>query len=242
VAALLFSSFRRTQAICEIRYEGAYLLWDKAGVLWTAIGRNFKTFKRSNISPNEQGFFGDDRFTMAVSLERASITDNQPHGTIDKTIETFADFVGKTLEILELDVLTRVGNRYLYSIECKSMEDARQKARGAIPHAVPKKSLFSIEPNFLTPTFKIDGDDGELAFVAQLYPREQKLELSPPPEATAIGVEKTDKTVYQVMLDIDFSTKKPIPKERFDAKTWLQGWNKTITREADAFLTLAEKG
>jgi hypothetical protein len=226
VAALLFSSFRRTQAIFEVRFEGAYLLWDKTGVLWTAIGSNFKTFRRSNITPNEQTFFGDDRFTMAVSIERASITDNQPHGTVDKTIETFADFVGKALEILEVDVLTRVGNRYLYCIECKSMADARQRVREAIPHAVPQKNLFSLQPAFATPSFKIDGDDGELAYVAQLYQREQKIEFSPPPEAAAIGVEKTEKAIYQVVFDIDFSTKKPIPTEGFDAKLGYKGGTK----------------
>lgn len=122
------------------------------------------------------------------------------------------------------------------------MVDARHRVREAIPHAVPQKNLFSLQPDFATPSFKIDGDDGELAYVAQLYQREQKIEFFPPPEATAIGVEKTEKAVYQVVFDIDFSTKKPIPTEGFDAKTWLQGWHKTITRDADAFLTMTEKG
>jgi hypothetical protein len=55
-----------------------------------------------------------------------------------------------------------------------------------------------------------------------------------------MGLEKTEKGSHEVVLDIDFSTKKPIATESFETKSWLQGWNKTITRDADAFLSLAE--
>ena len=93
---------------------------------------------------------------MLASLERASITDNSPHGSLESTLDLFAAFAGHVIEILNVKVITRVGNRYIYTIECKSSEDARRKAEEAIPQAVPKRALFAIEPLNATPAFKLD--------------------------------------------------------------------------------------
>jgi hypothetical protein len=240
VAAFPFSSFRRTQVIFEVRFDENYLVWDRSGVVWRNVGRNFKNLKSQSASPNQVTFMGDDQFVMAVTPDRASITDHRPQGGIDGTIEPLATFVRTVIENLDVTVLTRVGNRYLYSIECKSLEEARRKAQAATPLAVPKKKLFSIEPARIAPSFKIEGDDGELGYIAQIYPREQRIGFSPPPDAAAIGLEKVEKISSELTFDIDFFTKKPIPVSGFDAKSWLQGWHKTITREADAFLALAE--
>jgi hypothetical protein len=240
VAAFAFSNFRRTQVVFEIKFENEHLLWDRAGALWDAIGTQFRKLKHTTVNPNEQMFFGDDRFTMIVSLERASITDNRPHGSLESTFDLFSTFATRVIKMLEVKVLTRVGNRYFYTIECKSMEDARRKAEAAIPNAVPKKTLFSMEPPNITPAFKLDANDGELAYIVQLYHREVKIEFSPPPEAMALGMEKTEKQAYQLVFDADFFTTAPIATESFDARTWLQGWNKAVTRDADTFLSLAE--
>ena len=216
------------------------MLWDRSGLIWQSIGKSFKRLQHQNISPNQMVFFADDRFSMAIELERASITDHRPQGGIDGTIEVLAAFAETVIKILDVRSLTRVGNPYQYSIECKSLEEARRKVQAAIPSAVPKKKLFSIEPAQITPHLKIEGDDGELAYFAQVYHREQRVALIPPPEYVALGVERTEKINYEVTLDIDFFTKKPIPVERFHAKSWLMGWHKTIARDADAFLDLAE--
>jgi hypothetical protein len=236
VAAFSFSSFRRTQAIFEVRFEAAYALWDRSGEVWELIGHNFKKIKHQSVSPNQTVFIGDDRFSMAVELERASITDHWPQGPIERTIDVQAMFVGTVIKVLEIKALTKVANRYLYSLDCKSLEDAQQKAQAAVDFGKPKKKLFSMEPAYVAPNFKLAGDDGDLAYFAQIYHREQKIEFSPPPEYAILGIEKTEKVSYELTLDIDFFTKKQIPVESFHAKSWLQGWHKTIVKDADAFL------
>lgn len=240
MATFSFSSFRRTQTTLEVRYNEAYLIWDRAGTVWTNIGRNFKILRNQSATPNQVSFIGDDRFAMLVSLDRASITDHRPQGKIDESIDVFAHFIGTVIGVLNVDILNRIGNRYWYSIECTSQEEARRKARAAVPLAVPKKKLFSIEPAQTTPSFKLEGDDGELAFVAQLHSRELTLDFSPPPQVALFGIEQVEKKSSELTLDVDFSTKKPISAGSFDAKSWLQGWYKTLTREADAFLALVE--
>jgi hypothetical protein len=120
------------------------------------------------------------------------------------------------------------------------MEDARRKAQAMFPTATPKKRLFALDPSCIAPALKIEGDDGELGCTAQVYPREQKVEFTPPPDAAAMGVETTDKTVYELVFDVDLFTKKFVKLESFETKSWLMGWHKSVTRDADAFLSLGE--
>jgi len=240
-AAFPLSAFRRTQVILEVRFDEAYLLWDRAGAIWSVIARQFKAIKHTGVAPNQATFFGDDRFAMAVALDRASITDHRPQGSLDRTFDVFAAFIENVAGGLNLPAFTRVGNRYLHAIDCKSMEDARRKAQAMFPSAAPQKKLFTLDASSIAPALKIEGDDGELGCTAQVYPNEQKIDFTPPPDVAAMGVEKTQKTLYQLVFDIDFYTKKSVKVESFEPKAWLMGWQKTISRDADAFLSLGEE-
>jgi hypothetical protein len=129
--------------------------------------------------------------------------------------------------------------RHLYTLDCKSAEEARAKAQLAAPNVLPKKHLFGLPPESVSPTYKIEASDGELAYTAQLYVREQKMDFAPPPDATALGMETIQKEVFQLVLDFDFFTKKPVARESFDPMAWLTGWHKAINKDADEFLELA---
>lgn len=216
------------------------MIWDRAGAVWSEIAKNFKAVKSTGAAPNQSSFNADDRYVMSIATDRASITDWRPSGSMEEINKTLTAFAETAIRVLDVRVITRVGNRHIYTLEFKSQDEARKKMRETHPSAIPKKALFSIPADKAVPAFKVEMDDGELACSAQLYQREKKIEFTPPPDVAVMGVEKTDKAVYEVVLDLDFSTKKPIPAESFEAQSWVQGWSKSVTRDADAFLSLVE--
>lgn len=240
VPILPLSGFRRDQIILEVRYEQALPLWDRAGQVWEAIGRNFKSFKIQSAAPNEAVFFGDNRFTMAVSLERASITDHRPQGTPETTFDVFKSFTDAAISTLGVRALSRLGNRYVYALECKSREDMAERLRQALPGLIPPRPLFSFEPKEFAPSLVLESNDGALAGIFRLHQREQSINFQPPPDALASGVERIERTVFAVVLDFDFSTRKTMAVESFETKSWLQGTYKTMTRDVDGFLNWAE--
>jgi hypothetical protein len=225
--------------IFELRYGEAYALWDRAGALWSSVGRLFKSMKNSSAGPNQVVFSADDRYVLSVMLDRISITDYMPKGGAEVVYEPLAAFAGMAIGLLDIQVFTRVAMRQIFAIECRSLDDARQKARDSAPQGLPTKTLFGVVPKSVGPTFKIEADDGELGYSAQIYAREQKMDFLPPPEALVAGLLKSEKEIFHLMLDVDVFTKKPIARESFDPKAWLLGCNKAITRDADAFLDLA---
>jgi hypothetical protein len=238
LAAFPFSAFRRNQLVFELRYAPAYAFWDRAGLLSTEIGQLFKTFQNTSAQPGQVTFTADDRYALAASLDRASITDHQPQTNLESTFEIFAAFSDIVATRLSIQIFTRIGARYFYTIECKSLKEARDKAKLAVITTMPSR-LFGIDLISAAPMFRLEADDGELAFNAQIYARENRVDFIPPPDASALGIEKVEKLTFQLVLDVDFFTKKPVARESFEAKSWLMGWSKSITRGADEFLNLA---
>lgn len=230
------SSFRKNQLVFEMRYSEAYLIWDRAGGLWKALGARFKTFKTSGVAPSNVTFNADRRYTLTVAIDRAAIVDHSPEGSVEPIFDLFSFFAQTVIRHLAVRVLDRVGIRSIYTIDFKSREDVYKRAQEAISNSALNKTYFNIEPTFVAPVYKVDVDDGDVGYTAQLYSREYKLEFQPPPDAATLGVLDISKTINQLALDVDFATKKPVPIEGLDVMAWLIGWNKALVRDADAFL------
>jgi hypothetical protein len=238
----VFSSFHKKQVSFEIRYSNALRIWDSSGALWSAIEQNFKSLKLQSAEPNRVVFSGDERFAMMASIDRALITDHDPGMSWDRSFEAIGDFYDAVVDVLGVTDLTRVGTRFQYSQRLKSLEEAHKRARNFGWSAVPKRTLFKIEPSRTAVTYKLEVDDGELGYTAQVYPQENKLELNTTPEMAQfnLGPLPTGE-LFELVLDIDFMTKKPISIESFSLNEWLSGWRRAINQDADNFLKLGSQ-
>lgn len=230
-----FSSFYKRQLTVELRYEPAYLIWDRAGTMWSEIARSFKNFKHTQVSPNLVVFQGDDRFDIAVGLERLAITDLEPHST-EKTAGLCDDIADLVTQFLNIGVLNRVGMRAQHAIKAETLDDAKRMVREFDLIAVPSVSLFSIEPKNVAPVYKIEVDDGEMGYIAQLYAEERKLEFTP---KANMKMDPIHQSVCELVLDIDCFTKKSVRLESFNLGKWMSSWQKAINADMNKFLNLA---
>jgi hypothetical protein len=238
--ALAFSSFQKRQITFEIRYDDAYALWDVAGELRSALRSKFIRIHNGQTQPDGQTFHADGRFTILTALQRSGVTDFQPGASWEKSFEIIRAAHRLVAQMLELTVLTRIGTRFQYAAPAKSLADARKRVAQHSWASAPDK-LFQIEPTSIAPALKIEADDGELGYVAQLYAQERQVTLDASPDMIAAGIEAVDKKVPEVMLDFDFMTKQPMPIEAFNVDQWLDGWQRAINRDAEAFLNMRVK-
>ncbi len=233
---LTFSSFQKSQIIFEVRYDGAYLLWDRAGSLGDFISRVFRDVRTERAAPNQQVFFSGKRFTLSVQFDRASITDFSPGSSWGESFEAFEKLYGGVLDHLQLRMLNRVGTRFQYSRRFKSMEEAR-KQLDLFPWAIkPNSEIFRIRPDQVCSNLKVEGDDGEIGYTAQVYAATKRFELQVPPEAAALGADDLKHELSEIIFDVDCMTKKPIAVESFHVGEWLTGWQRAINKDADSLL------
>jgi hypothetical protein len=236
--SVAFSQFRKRQATFQIRYEPAYALWDNAGSVWTEIFSIFKSAQLRQAAPNKVSFEGDERFIMEVNLDSASITDHRPDASWDRTLEVFDSFYRVVVEMLRIRELTRIGTRFILDIPYSSLDIAKMKSKEFGWSSVPQQSLFRIEANTYGVQYKLEADDGELGYIAQVYPKEDTAEINPGPEVQTYGFIREKKSKPALVLDLDFMTKKKMRVDAFDADAWNEGWRKTMSKDADKFLGL----
>ena len=183
-----------------MRFENAYLLWDRAGTLWSAIAPLFEKLRNDAAAPNQTIFVADDRYVISVSLDRMGITDQQPRGSLDKINENIAAVAESVIKVLRISSLERVGFRQVMILRSETMEAAREKANLAIPALATIPKLFRVEPQSYAPTFKIECDDGEIGYTAQLYTQEKKFAFNPPPDVLAIGIDVQEKVLFDFIF------------------------------------------
>lgn len=70
----------------ELRYSNAFILWDRAGAMWTELKSGFRDFDAQNVGPNQVVFHGDGRYSLNVSLDRAAITDHKPGSDVSREL------------------------------------------------------------------------------------------------------------------------------------------------------------
>ena len=217
----------------ELRYDEAFVLWDRTGALWEAVRRQFKALKHTNVSPNQSTFIGDGRFGLSVALDRAIITDHKPSGGAKSTTEVMAKFADIVIQELQVPVLKRVGTRFIHRARCKDADDARAKLRQALPIQIGGATFFNIKTDQFSPHLKIDVSDGELGYTVQFHVNKRNYEFEVPPEMADLEFDQVKKTIDELVFDIDFFTAQPIPTESFDGAVWLSGWHKAIAKDAD---------
>jgi hypothetical protein len=107
-----------------------------------------------------------------------------------------------------------------------------------LPWATSAPELFRVKPENHLPSLKLEVDDGEIGYLAQVYVVEKKIDMTSPPDAIALGAESIQRSQVSIMLDVDFSTKAPIPVESFDIHVWLSGWQRALNKDADRLLNV----
>ena len=85
------SHFSLHQAILEIRYQDALLLWDRSGLLWHEIKKIKPEIKMQDAKPLVTTFFLDNKFDLTVKTDRSHIVDTKPISSLKDFIE-LSDF------------------------------------------------------------------------------------------------------------------------------------------------------
>ena len=72
----------------EVRYENAYLLWDRAGLIWSQARTKWPAIIMKHAEPNDTTFSLDNRYELVVRLDSAFVVAHRPASNLDDIINT----------------------------------------------------------------------------------------------------------------------------------------------------------
>lgn len=231
---LELSHLKLSQATLEIRYDNAYILWDRTGLVWSEVSSIWSDLKMVEAKPMVSTFILNDRFELAVKLDRAHFIDMKPTSSLKEFIELseiFIDLVSKSLEIKKFG---RLGFRLIYNKQFPDKITAANTLISTKIMAGPQGKHFNIEGKILLPKYSLFWEGESTAIHVTLAAQDKKIELDISPEieeVSAIHIEK-----HEVIFDIDYYTLCTVSKGQLDIKEWISQAYHLIKRDSKVFM------
>jgi hypothetical protein len=228
--------FTLEKAVVEVRYPAAYAIWDRAGSVWSEVGRKWPDLKVSHAQPNKTAFTLDGgKFDAAVELEQSRVVAARPERSLDGLAEVASvllEIVFRKLEVLTLD---RVALRVLYF---KKFGDAGQASAALLATdlvRVPRTVMeHRHEDKILLPEFASRIEGKNLGVCFRLRAESRTMDFEPPPEFEEIKPHHDE--THGVVVDVDHYTKASIPIGKLNVREWISSSLKVARRDANRLL------
>ncbi|HUX90721.1 MAG TPA: hypothetical protein VMV48_08535 [Gallionellaceae bacterium] len=225
------SEFKIRQVIFEIRYDNAFILWDRAGGISRDLTKIWPNLKLTEGTPNQQSLRSED-LSIQTSLLTSHIALIQP-----SNISQFSEQIEETLRIwitsLEIKKFSRIGTRVIYAKTFES-EDLAQKAvmnLGLVKY--PEAPFFNhkIPPRSSEVKLLWQDDSSQTQIIVKSEHQEVEVGgLSDNPR------DKHKKTADVMLIDIDRATRGDVELSKFRVVDWLEGVQHLIARDVKRIL------
>jgi hypothetical protein len=218
----------------ELRYDQAYLLWDKAGAIWQDIRKANPNIKLREAGPAKVVMTIDRRFQLTIELDKLNISVFTPPSSMDDFIDLCMSVVRTSVHTLEIPLFSRVGLRVIYRQNFKSRAEASNALISTKMMKIPEGKHFGIEGEPRLPHYSIRWEGDKLGVQVIVQAQERKIMVEP-----ALGetiVEPIEKDVFELVFDTDYSTIGTVESGQFRASEWITNGMRVIRRDSRAFL------
>ncbi len=232
-------SFKLDQAVMEIRYGKAFVLWDRYGRILSELNSKWPDLKMREAKEKNQIFRINGRYDAGADLEKAYFIDLTPASTL-KEFKIDADFflslIIKTLDIKEL---SRLGFRLVFRKKFHDKIEASESWTSMKMMSVPHGKHFNIQGKVMEPNYSIRWEGESTGVRTMLYVQNRQFDLDPEPyleEIEPIHIERHD-----LVYDIDYYTLKNILAGQLNIPEWISQVNHLIRRDSNGFFNQMNK-
>jgi hypothetical protein len=220
------------RAVCELRYDNAFLIFDRTGHIVHELKKSFTEVRPVSTSPAQTSFQSNEG-GFVLELTQSRFTAEKP----DPKLEGFAahckTYFDLVTDSLGIKIFTRVGMRLIF----RKILDDRELARTALTAV----KLFSLKPqkrfgaSDLTDEVLVRWEGAEMGAFFRLKAETTKVDVYLPPELEADS-SQLHKSINGLVLDVDYYTVAPVEREQWDPTAWIPQNARIIRKEADDLL------
>lgn len=230
---LKFVDLELRRAILEIRYNEAYILWDRSGQIWSEVKSIWPEMKNQKTEPSYTSFLLDDKRQFWVQLDKSNYTDFKPQGNLNDFITNVAKLISLVSDVLKISEYTRLGFRLLYSKYLNTKEEASEYLLSTENIKYPSGKHFNIEGKVLNPScsMKWEGESTGVRVVLTTHDKKIDLEVNPDvDEINPVHIERSE-----LLYDIDYYTVKNTKRGQLKIDEWISQAYHLIKRDSKIF-------
>jgi hypothetical protein len=226
---LSIADFKTTFSVCELRYENAYLIYDRTGVVCHEARGFFTNGKVVTAAPT-QTIFQADEGSFSLEVSQCRFSTNRPDASLEKFAGHCKAFFDSVTIHLDIRVFTRVGLRILFRKDFKDLDEAKASLNGLKLVNLPAEERFgaSLEPEEIFCRW----EGKQVGAMLRLKAETGKIDIILPPELEA---EKSEihKSFNGLVLDVDYYTVAPVERSQLDTSAWILRSIRTIKKNID---------
>jgi hypothetical protein len=227
---LSIDDFKLLNAVCELRYEDAYLIYDRTGVICREAKEFYTNGSVSGAAP-AQTIFQADEGSFVLEMSQCRFSTTKPDPSLEKFAMHCKKFFNSAATHLEIRVFTRVGFRVVFRKDFSELEEAKAALVSLKIVNLPSEERFgaSAEPHEML----LRWEGSQIGAVLRLKAESGKIDVVLPPELEA---EKSEfhKSINGLTLDVDYYTAAPVERSQLDAEVWIPRSLRTIRKNVDA--------
>ncbi len=221
-------NFDLAKIVMEIRYESAYLLWDRCGTVWTEATSIWPGLKPMDINPNRQSFRLKDKYEFHIELDKSFMI---AHYCKAKDIcEDQERFIRLVSNSLNIEAYERIGTRFIYELECEDIKEGGKKIYETGLTKLPAGPFLNVDGN-VTPrhiSFLNENEDTGVKVDFQMVTK--KFEIEKPLGVKEFDYPQLDKKV--LLFDVDYYTKKIVLPGQLNVSEWVKQVDHSIKRDS----------
>jgi hypothetical protein len=226
---LSIADFKVTSATCELRYESAYLIYDRTGQVFHDVRGLYTDCRVINATPN-QTLFQADEGSFALELSQCRFSTTTPDPSMEKFGTNCKRFFDSVAILLDIRVFTRVGLRLFFRKDFKDIDEAK-----AVLHSLRLVNLkaeerfgAASEPDEVL----LRWEGSQVGAMLRLKAESGKIDLILPPELEAEKPE-IHKSFNGLIVDVDYYTVAPVERSQYDASAWIPRSVRTMKKNID---------
>jgi hypothetical protein len=219
-------------SVCEVRYEMAYLIFDRTGAVCMECKERFPNLKLIQASPASTSF-SDDSYSYWVEQTMSRVNVTKTAHDPKEFGERAKPFFEIALRQLEVSVFTRLGLRQVYFKTFAEPHGARDAVMA-----------LNLQPGAADTQFGIASPCQELVMTWESKQHGAMIHVVAVPGTNVLpvidvrqieeGYGKSYKSVLN--FDVDYFTTAPVLRSQFDAEEWIVQSSHVIKKGLRGFL------
>lgn len=223
-------------AVIELRYPDAYQIWDRAGRIWSELCGAFSNLEIVEAEPRMTHFKLNNKYELSVQLNQAFVKSFFPKPNLSDFFDVVGKFFPPVLSQLEIDVLTRIGFRVIWSKEYPSIHEATESVLRLELVNVPEHRFSIKGADIDRPDIRIRWESDRLGTHLQVRAEKRQINFAPPLHLTRTLPPIDDESCVAV-YDVDYYTVAPVGVGQLSLVEWMSQAFQAIKKNGKSHLS-----
>lgn len=225
---------RLDRGVAEVRYDNAYYLFDRTGVICEAARRKYPDLSMLEATPAKTAFQVGD-ITFVMELNQSRLVSAKPQKDLEEFSAASAWYFKLLADQLEITKFNRIAIRLIHRKIFKSMDEAAQAVLDSKLLNVQSGPVFGIQANFKQAEFMVRVDSEKFAAAIWVKSETQNVSFDPPPDARDF-IKPVKRENHAFVYDVDYYSVVPVEVGQIAFDQWIKQCLHLVRRDSREFL------